>query len=99
MASPIAAMEAVIRPKERLSLINAAMERDLARRKERDHGYEDVVEVCFTCNNTSSGVNLSNAEPLPTAYTTVPSALLETHSYVLSEYSIARRRGRQGQEA
>jgi len=45
-------MEVVIRPKERLSLINAAMERDLARRKERDHGYEDVVEVCFIFNNT-----------------------------------------------
>lgn len=92
-------MEAVIRPKERLSLINAAMERDLARRKERDHGYEDVVEVCFTCNNTSSGVNLFNAEPLPAAYTTVPSALLEIHTCILSEYSIARWRARQGQEA
>ena len=40
MVSPIVAMEAVIRPKERLSLINVAMERDLARRKERDHSYE-----------------------------------------------------------
>ena len=95
MAPPIIAMDAVIRPKERLSLINAAMERDLARRKERDHGYEDVVEVCFTCNNTSSGVNPFNVEPLSTAYATVPS---ETHSYVLSEYSITRRRGRQGRE-
>jgi len=75
------------------------MERDLARRKERDHGYEDVVEVCFTCNNTSSGVNLFNAESLPTAYATVPSVPLETHSYALSESSIARWRGRQGQEA
>jgi len=59
----------------------------------------DVVEVSFTCNNPSSGVNLFNAESLPTAYATVPSAPLETHSYVLSEYSFARWRGRQGQEA
>ncbi|KAL4080474.1 enhancer of polycomb-like-domain-containing protein [Scleroderma citrinum] len=44
MMSPITSMEAVIRPKERLSHINASIERDLARRKERDHGYEDVVE-------------------------------------------------------
>ncbi|KAG1850825.1 enhancer of polycomb-like-domain-containing protein [Suillus subalutaceus] len=42
--SPAVAVEASIRPKERLSLINAAMERDLASQKERDHGYEDVVE-------------------------------------------------------
>ncbi|KAG6329589.1 hypothetical protein ID866_9500, partial [Astraeus odoratus] len=44
VTSPVIAAEAVIRPKERLSLINAAMDRDLARRKERDHGYEDIVE-------------------------------------------------------
>ena len=37
--------EAAIRPRERLSLINAAIERDLTRRKERDHGYEDILEV------------------------------------------------------
>lgn len=37
--------EAAIRPRERLALVNAAIERDLARRKERDHGYEDVLEV------------------------------------------------------
>jgi enhancer of polycomb-like protein len=43
--SPAVAAEASIRPKERLSLINAAIERDLASQKERDHGYEDVVEV------------------------------------------------------
>ncbi|KIJ67208.1 hypothetical protein HYDPIDRAFT_25680 [Hydnomerulius pinastri MD-312] len=42
--SPSIPVEAAIRPKERLSLINAAIERDLTRRKERDHGYEDVVE-------------------------------------------------------
>ncbi|KAJ8579381.1 hypothetical protein M405DRAFT_848265, partial [Rhizopogon salebrosus TDB-379] len=42
--SPAIAVEASIRPRERLSLINAAMERDLASQKERDHGYEDVVE-------------------------------------------------------
>lgn len=42
--SPAVSVEASIRPKERLSLINAAMERDLASQKERDHGYEDVVE-------------------------------------------------------
>ncbi|KAG2040570.1 enhancer of polycomb-like-domain-containing protein [Suillus americanus] len=42
--SPAVTAEASIRPKERLSLINAAMERDLASQKERDHGYEDVVE-------------------------------------------------------
>ncbi|KAH7886603.1 enhancer of polycomb-like-domain-containing protein [Phlebopus sp. FC_14] len=42
--SPALSVEASIRPKERLSLINAAIERDLTRRKERDHGYEDVVE-------------------------------------------------------
>lgn len=94
MASPIA--EAVIRPKERLNLINAAMEHDLARRKERDHGYEDVVEVCFTCNNTSLGVDLFNAEPLPTPYVTVPSTPLETN---FSEFRIIRWCGRQGQEA
>jgi enhancer of polycomb-like protein len=42
--SPAVAAEASIRPKERLNLINAAIERDLASQKERDHGYEDVVE-------------------------------------------------------
>jgi enhancer of polycomb-like protein len=42
--SPAVAAEVSIRPKERLSLINAAIERDLASQKERDHGYEDVVE-------------------------------------------------------
>lgn len=45
--SPVLSTEATLRPRERLSLINAAIERDLARRKERDHGYEDVVEVSF----------------------------------------------------
>jgi len=59
----------------------------------------DVMEVSFTCNNPSSGINLFNAESLPMAYATVPSAPLETHSYVLLEYSFARWRGRQGQEA
>jgi len=43
--SPAVTVEASIRPKERLNIINAAMERDLASQKERDHGYEDVVEV------------------------------------------------------
>jgi len=43
--SPAIPAEASIRPKERLSLIDAAIERDLASQKERDHGYEDVVEV------------------------------------------------------
>ncbi|KAF9221104.1 hypothetical protein BS17DRAFT_797325 [Gyrodon lividus] len=42
--SPSTQAEAAIRPRERLSLINAVIERDLTRRKERDHGYEDVVE-------------------------------------------------------
>jgi enhancer of polycomb-like protein len=43
--SPAIAVEASIQPKERLSLINLAMERNLASQKERDHRYEDVVEV------------------------------------------------------
>ncbi|KAJ8588901.1 hypothetical protein M405DRAFT_862573 [Rhizopogon salebrosus TDB-379] len=42
--SPAMAVEASIQPKECLSLIDAAMERDLASQKERDHRYEDVVE-------------------------------------------------------
>ena len=88
MASPIVAMEAVIWPKKGLqSRINAAMECDLAHHKERDHGYEDIMKVRFTYNNTSSGVNLFNAEPLPTAYTTVPSAPLETYACVLHHQS------------
>ncbi|KAF8833651.1 hypothetical protein BDN67DRAFT_1017312 [Paxillus ammoniavirescens] len=33
-----------IQPRERLSPINMAIERDLAQRKERDHDYDDVVE-------------------------------------------------------
>ncbi|KAG1758564.1 enhancer of polycomb-like-domain-containing protein [Suillus occidentalis] len=45
--SPAVAVEASIRPKERLNLIHATMERDLASQKERDHGYEDVVENAY----------------------------------------------------
>lgn len=48
--SPALPTETTIRPKERLVLINAAIERDLTRRKERDHGYEDVVEVRWRDN-------------------------------------------------
>ncbi|KAI6158906.1 hypothetical protein EDD17DRAFT_967391 [Pisolithus thermaeus] len=46
-ALSVVAAEAVIRPKQRLAQINADMERDLARRKERDHGYKDVVESAY----------------------------------------------------
>ncbi|KAI6018157.1 enhancer of polycomb-like-domain-containing protein [Pisolithus microcarpus] len=46
-ALSVVAVEAIIRPKKRLAQINADMERDLARRKERDHGYEDVVESAY----------------------------------------------------
>ncbi|KAH0835627.1 enhancer of polycomb-like-domain-containing protein [Lanmaoa asiatica] len=42
--TPSLQTEAAIRPRERLSLINAAIERDITRRKERDHGYEDILE-------------------------------------------------------
>ncbi|KAG8215759.1 enhancer of polycomb-like-domain-containing protein [Butyriboletus roseoflavus] len=42
--TPSLQTEAAIRPRERLTLINAAIERDLTRRKERDHGYEDIIE-------------------------------------------------------
>ena len=44
-STPSLQTEAAIRPRERLNLINAAIERDLTRRKERDHGYEDILEV------------------------------------------------------
>ncbi|KIK32088.1 hypothetical protein CY34DRAFT_19302 [Suillus luteus UH-Slu-Lm8-n1] len=52
--SPAVAVEASIRPKERLNLIHATMERDLASQKERDHGYEDVVEVRLQAVHSSS---------------------------------------------
>lgn len=45
--SPAVAVEASIRPKERFNLFKAAVERDLASQKERDHGYEDVVENAY----------------------------------------------------
>ncbi|KAG1724840.1 hypothetical protein EDD22DRAFT_1019763 [Suillus occidentalis] len=45
--SPAVAVEASIRPKERLNLIHATMERDLASQKEGDHGYEDVLENAY----------------------------------------------------
>ncbi|KAF8127863.1 enhancer of polycomb-like-domain-containing protein [Boletus edulis] len=45
--TPSLQTEAVIRPRERLGLINAAIERDLTRRKERDHGYEDILENSY----------------------------------------------------
>ncbi|KAG1733571.1 hypothetical protein EDD22DRAFT_1011804 [Suillus occidentalis] len=40
-------VEASIRPKERLNLIHATMERDLASQKEGDHRYEDVLENAY----------------------------------------------------
>lgn len=77
--SPAVAAEASIRPKERLSLINAAMERDLASQKERDHGYEDVVEnpyqrptfsfprrhwkAIFPSRSSTSSPNVADEEP------------------------------------
>ncbi|KAI9463887.1 enhancer of polycomb-like-domain-containing protein [Boletus coccyginus] len=45
--TPSLQTEAAIRPRERLNLINAAIERDLTRRKERDHGYEDILENSY----------------------------------------------------
>ncbi|KAH7923575.1 hypothetical protein BV22DRAFT_1015104 [Leucogyrophana mollusca] len=45
--SPALPVEIAIRPKERLSMISAAMDRDLLRKKERDHGYEDVTENAY----------------------------------------------------
>ncbi|KAH7904491.1 hypothetical protein BJ138DRAFT_1237334 [Hygrophoropsis aurantiaca] len=45
--SPAMPVEAAIRPRDRLAMISSAVERDLARKKERDHGYEDVTEVIF----------------------------------------------------
>ncbi|KAG9312626.1 enhancer of polycomb-like-domain-containing protein [Chiua virens] len=42
--TPSLQTEVAIRPRERLSLISAAIDRDLTRRKERDHGYEDTLE-------------------------------------------------------
>ena len=45
LGTPSLQTESTIRPRERLSLINTAIERDLSGRKERDHGYEDILEV------------------------------------------------------
>ena len=39
---PFPSTEVTIYPRERLGFINAPIERDLAGRKERDHGYEET---------------------------------------------------------
>ena len=88
-------MEAVIRPKERLSLINAAMEHDLAHRRERDHSYEGCHGGVFhlqqplqvlirSMQNTYQRPMLPYPKLMPTPSRSTPSP--DVH-------------GRQGQEA
>ncbi|EGN97434.1 hypothetical protein SERLA73DRAFT_161474 [Serpula lacrymans var. lacrymans S7.3] len=41
--SPAMQLEALIRPKERYTMITGAVDRDMARQKERDHQWEDLL--------------------------------------------------------
>lgn len=43
--TPLRVVEVAIRPSERTSLINEAVESALNRQKERDHHWEDQVDV------------------------------------------------------
>ena len=41
-------VEAVIRPKDRLAQIQSEIERDLLRSRERDHHWEDAIDVSIS---------------------------------------------------
>lgn len=43
-------MEAAIRPRERLQLVNSAIEREITRQTERDHHWDDRIEVNHFCH-------------------------------------------------
>ncbi|KAI0944834.1 hypothetical protein AcW1_001669 [Taiwanofungus camphoratus] len=44
LASPVAHAEPTIRPKERLAQIQSQIEQEMARRREKDHGWEDAID-------------------------------------------------------
>jgi hypothetical protein len=47
--SPSACAEIAIRPKERSAKIQTEIERELLRQKDRDHHWEDLVDVSLRC--------------------------------------------------
>lgn len=56
LASPVAHVEPQIRPKEREALIRGQIEQDVARRKEDNRSWDDLIDVClqFLCSRTSN---------------------------------------------
>ena len=42
-------LEPMMKPKDRQAMIQAKADEDLARRKQEDHGWEDLVDVSFQC--------------------------------------------------
>lgn len=52
LMSPISHHDAVVRPKERAAAILAQVDREMARIKERDHHWEDGMEV--SCLRTAT---------------------------------------------
>jgi hypothetical protein len=93
--SPAVAVEASIRPKERLNLIHATMERDLASQKERDHGYEDVVEVGLHAVHSSSAY-LFVLECLSTPNISISATSLEGNFFLLAPVNTTTKYSRRG---
>src|SRR6266852_3693810 len=55
LMTPISQHDAVVRPKERAAAILAQVDREMARIKERDHNWEDGMEVsCLTSTTLGS---------------------------------------------
>lgn len=72
LGSPIGHQEAQIRPKERQTQIQSQVEQELAKRKEKDHHWEDAIDVCpnaaFIYSSVPSFVLQNPYQPPPSAY-------------------------------
>jgi hypothetical protein len=96
--SPAVAVEASIRPKERFNLFKAAVERDLASQKERDHGYEDVVEVGLHAVHSSSAY-LFVLECLSTPNISLSATFLQGNFFLLAPVNTITKCSRRGGRA
>lgn len=66
-------------PKERFALIRSQIDAELARRKERDQSWENVVDVCSMPCHSRPYLTASHLEPIPSATRPIHESIVQVH--------------------
>ena len=80
LASPVAHPEPQIRPKEREAQIRSQIEQEVAKRKEENRSWDDLIDVCLSIILTCESMLSTCVESISATSSTISFTSIQSHS-------------------